>query len=145
MIPQGPLFHKPKSILAARNMLYATLFLGVINWAIAQWGTDLNNYSPVLGAVTLVTTLVVLLILIKQIALGRKWARVALLVLFVAGMLVYSWTLAALFKTNLLVGVLIIFQAALQVAALVFLFSKESTHWFNRVYSTEKDQPVSGS
>jgi hypothetical protein len=27
MIPAGPLFHKPKSIIAARNILYTALFL----------------------------------------------------------------------------------------------------------------------
>jgi hypothetical protein len=145
MLPADPLFHKPKSIIAAKNILYATLFLSVINWAINQWTTDLYRGAPVQGIITLIVTLLVIFILIKQIGFGRKWARVVLLVLIVAGMLIFPWTLSALFKANLLVGVISLLQAILEIAALVFLFSKESTQWFNRVHITAQDEPVPGS
>jgi hypothetical protein len=142
MLPADPLFHKPKSIVAAKNILYATIFLGIINWAISQWATDLNTSAPVQGIIILIVTLLITFILIKQVGFGRKWARVVLLVLFIAGMLVFPWTLSALFKANLLVGVISLLQAVLEIVALVFLFSKESTQWFNRVHSTVQEEPV---
>ena len=145
MVPEGPLFHKPKSIIVAKNILYASLFFGIINWAISQWTTDLNNNSPVQGIIILIVTLLVVLVLIRQIAMGKKWGRVVLLILFVAGMLAFPWTLTVLFKASLLVGVLGIFQALLQIAALIFLFSKESTQWFNRVHTYVQDKPVPAS
>ncbi len=40
MIPSDPLFHKPKSIIAAKNILFATIFLDIIILAINkiyQW------------------------------------------------------------------------------------------------------------
>jgi hypothetical protein len=135
MIPQGPLFHKPTSIVAAMNILYATLFLGVINWAVGQWGTAVRPASPVEGVVILLVTLGLMFWLIKMIGQGKKWARVVLLVLIVLGILVYPLTLMAIFKSNLLLGVLSIFQALLQIVALVFLFSPASTQWFNHVHS----------
>jgi hypothetical protein len=135
MLPEGPLFHKPSSIIAAMTLLYATLFLGVINWAIGEWGTAVHPASPGEGVVVLLITLVIIFGLIKMIGLGKKWARVVLLVLFVLGVLAYPWTLGPIFKSNLLVGVLSVFQALLQAVALVFLFSQASTQWFNKVHS----------
>jgi cellulose synthase/poly-beta-1,6-N-acetylglucosamine synthase-like glycosyltransferase len=70
-----------------------------------------------------------------MIGQGKKWARVVLLVLFVLGILVYPLTLMAIFKSNLLLGVLSVFQALLQIVALVYLFSPASTQWFNHVHS----------
>ena len=140
MLPEGPLFHKPSSIIAAINILYATLFLGIINWAIGEWATDVHPTSRAEAVSVLIITLVIIFGLIKMIGLGKKWARVVLLVLFVLGMLVFPWTLGPLFKSNLLVGVLSAFQAVLQVVALVFLFSPASTQWFNHVHSFTENQ-----
>ena len=36
MIPAGPLFHKPKSIIAARNILYTALFLEALVFIFQQ-------------------------------------------------------------------------------------------------------------
>jgi len=131
MLPEGLLYHKPKSIVAAKNMLYASLFLGIIIWAIRRWTNDLHTRPSRQETIVLVVSLLVVFILIKQIGLGRKWARVVLLVLSVPGILVYPWTFSAFFKESLLVGVINLLQALLQIVALVFLFSKESTQWFN--------------
>ena len=140
MLPEGPLFHKPSSIIAAINILYASLFLCVINWVIGQWGTGVHTALTVQAVLGLLVTMVIIFGLIKMIGLGKKWARVVLLVLFVLGMLVFPWTLGPLFKSNLLVGVLSAFQAVLQVVALVFLFSPASTQWFNHVHSFTENQ-----
>jgi hypothetical protein len=139
MLPEGPLFHKPLSIIAAMNILYATLFLCIINWAIGKWGTNPPPSSPVEEAVVALVTLGIFFSLIKLIGLGKKWARVVLLVLFVLDILIFPAALGPIFKFNLLVGVLTIFQALLQAVALVFLFSRASTQWFNKVHSAAQD------
>ena len=141
-LPANPLFHKPMSIIASKNILYATLFLGVINWALSQWATDIHPNSPIAGVVVLLLTLLVVFALIKQIGFGRKWARVVLLVLFVAGLAASPWTLPILFRANILVGVLSIFQTLLQLVALIFLFSQSSTLWFDRVHTAVQDEPI---
>jgi len=140
MLPKGPLFHKPASIIAAMNILYATLFLGIVNWAIGQWGTGVHPASRAQAVVVLLVTIIIIFGLIKMIGLGKKWARVLLLVLFVLGMLVFPWTLGPILKSNLLVGVLSVFQALLHLVALVFLFSRASTQWFNHVHSFDQNE-----
>ncbi len=140
MLPEGPLFHKPSSIIAAMNILYATLFLGIINWAIGQWGTNPPPSSPVEEAVVALVMLGIIFSLIKLIGLGKKWARVVLLVLLVLDILIFPAALGPIFKFNLLVGVLTIFQALLHTIALIFLFSKASTQWFNHVHSYTENE-----
>jgi hypothetical protein len=139
MLPASPLFHKPKSIIAAMNILYATMFLGIINWVVDQMTRDLATRFLVRGIITVLVALSIMFILIKQIGLGRKWARVVLLVLFILGILLYPWTIVPILKGNLLVGVIGIFQTLLQIVALVFLFSKDSTQWFNHVHASAQE------
>jgi hypothetical protein len=139
MLPEDPLFHKPKSIVAAKNILYASLFLSIINWVFSQGTPATTTNAKVQGIITLILTLVIIFALIKQIGLGRKWARVVLLVLFIAGLLFFPWTLFVLFKLNLLVAVISLLLAILQLVALIFLFSKESTQWFNRVHAANQN------
>ena len=125
---------------------FAILFLGAINWAIRLWTPALHANSPDQGVIIIITvTLLVVFTLIKLIGFGIKWARVVLLVLFVASMLIFAWGLSALFKANFLVGVISLLQALLGIVALVFLFSKESTQWFNRVQAAAQDKPVPSS
>ena len=140
MLPEGPLFHKPSSIIAVINILYATLFLGIINWAIGQWATDVHPASPAAAVIELLITLGLIFSLIKMIGLGKKWARVVLLLLFVLSLLVFRWTLGPLFKSNMLVGVLSVFEALLQAVALIFLFLQASTQWFNHVHSFTQNE-----
>ena len=140
MLPEGPLFHKPSSIIAAINILYATLFLGIINWAIGQWGTNVHPGSTAEAVIVLLVTLGIIFTLIKMVGLGKKWARVVLLLLFVLSLLVFRWSLGPLFKSNMLVGVLSVFEALLQAVALVFLFSQASTQWFNHVHSYTENE-----
>ena len=74
MIPQGPLFHKPQSIIAAKNILYAAIFLGIFSSLIGEFSMNQHNYSSLPGLVTTIVTFGLLFIAIRQIGLGRKWA-----------------------------------------------------------------------
>jgi hypothetical protein len=133
MLPPDPIFHKPKSIIAAKNILYATVFLGIINWVIGKLTTDLTGYSNSEGIIVTFLTLIVIFLLTKQIGYGKKWARTVFLILFILGIIIFPFAVVPLFKLNLLLGVLCVFQALLQILALKFLFTRESTHWFNTI------------
>lgn len=146
MLPPSPLFHKPKSIIAATNILYATLFLGVINWGISQFTTAQTGGARVEAIIVLILTISVIFFLIKQIAAGRKWSRVVLLVLFLLGLAGYLWVGPVMFRINLLVAVISLLETILQIIALIYLFSKDSTTWFHHVESFKRDEmaPASG-
>ena len=141
-VSQSPLFHKPQSIIAAKNILYAVLFLALINWAIGEWTTDLHTLAPAESIIIVVITVGIIFGLIKSIGLGKRWARVTLLACFIIGVAAFPWTLMSLFKVSILVAVLSLLQAILQLIALVFLFSRESTRWFDRVEEKKRDEPA---
>jgi len=141
-IPPTPLFHKPASIVAAKNILYAVLFLGILTWALGWWTTAMYVRAPAQSVVILVVTVGITFALIKYIGLGMKWARVVLLVLFLLGLVVYPWTFMAMLKASMLVAVLSLFQSILEMIALYFLFSRTSTQWFNRVREKARDEPA---
>jgi hypothetical protein len=141
MNPQDPLYHKPKSIVAAKNILYATIFLGIINVVINEMTPGLGNASTIEGIVISGVTLAVIFVLTRQIGMGRKWARTVFLVLFILGIVLFPFALGAVFRISLLLGILEIFEAILQAIALIFLFSQDSTVWFNKIRSWRANEP----
>ncbi len=131
MIPAGPLFHKPKSIIAARNILYASLFLGVIGFLIREFITILPEplHFPML-----ITNLIILLLLfiaIRYIGFGKKWARTLFLILFIINAGASPIYVPFIFKANLVLGFLFILQILLQILAIRYIYSKTSNEWFN--------------
>lgn len=140
-VPPGPLFHKPASIVAAKNILYAGLFLSILIWALARLTTTMYASTPVESVVILVVIVGITFALIKCIGLGMKWARVILLVLFLLGLAILPWTFVALLNASMVVAVLILLQTILQIIALYYLFSRASTQWFSRVREKSRDEP----
>ena len=136
MNESGPLFHKPKSIIAAKNILYATVFLGLITLVINKLSYGSSNPADNRGLIIALVSFAVILFLVRQIGLGHKWARTVFVILFILGIALFPYTIVPLFRMNPLLGVLSLLQALLQILALRYLFAKESTEWFNRVHST---------
>ena len=140
-LPPNPLFHKPQSIVAAKNILYAVLFLEIITWAVARWMP--GSLSPVSAqtVVTLIVTVAILFALIKCVTMGMKWVRVVFLVLFVLWLVAYAWAFPVVWQTNILIAVLELLESVLEAVALGFLFARESTLWFDRVREKAADEP----
>ena len=136
-----PLFHKPQSIVAAKNILYSVMFLAILTWVLGRLSHDSTTVPATQTVVTLIITLAVLFVLIKCVTRGMKWARVVLLVLFLLGLIPFIWVFPTLWRTSLLIAVLSLLQAILEGAALIFLFRQESTLWFNRVNEKSREEP----
>lgn len=139
-VPPSPLFHKPASIIAAKNILYAGIFLSILTWALGWWTTAMYA-APGESVVILIVTVGITFALIKCFGLGMKWARVVLLILFLLGLAVLPFTYAALLKASILIAVLSLLQTILQILALYYLFSRASTEWFNQVKQKAQDEP----
>ncbi len=133
MLPANPLFHKPPSIIAAKNILYASLFLTLINWTIAHFTTDPQVMTPAQQMAELVLTLLIVFTLTKLITMGKKWARIVLLAFFLLSVAAASLAITATLRVNLLLGMLGLLLAILQLLALYYLFARTSTQWFDHV------------
>jgi hypothetical protein len=144
MIPAGPLFHKPKSIIAARNILYASLFLTILGFFLGQFALNLPG-NPNLKVIISNGSLIVLLyIAIRYIGFGKKWARTMFLVIFIMNVVASPIYAPFIFKADLALGFLFILQMLLQILALVYLYSKSSNEWFNSFDSVVAVKPKLG-
>src|SRR5450631_3800955 len=134
MVPQEPLFHKPAAIVAAKNIIYTTMFIGVLAWAVFKWSAVMPDQTNSEGIIIVVVNLVIQYLLAWQIGLGRQWARMVYLVIFILGLAGLCYMIPIL-KSNILFATLCLLQIILQLLALKFLFSQKSTLWFKSVRS----------
>jgi hypothetical protein len=137
MIPAGPLFHKPKSVIAARNILYATLFLSLVSYILLHFVLQPSGHLNIRAAISSGVLLILLYIAIHSIGFGKKWALYLFVVLFIIN-IGASWIYAPfLFRTSPVLGFLFVLEMLLQILALVYLFSKASTEWFNSFHKPQ--------
>jgi hypothetical protein len=133
MIPQGPAFHKPKSIVAAKNILYASLFMGFLSALVRYSKLGIANNGGIAAIALTILGFLAIIFLIKAMNRCIKWARTALLVLICA--LVFT-IVFSLFQSQQITGVvegtLLVLQALLQILSLFFLYSQDSNIWLNK-------------
>ncbi len=131
MIPAGPLYHKPKAFVSAKNLLYSSICIGIFN-------VILNKLTPVVLGEQIIILLTVVLIgylllfyFVKQMSFCKKWARAALLFVCIVITALYVTICKVDKNVNFFEGALILLQFLFQVTALVFLYNKECSTWFN--------------
>jgi hypothetical protein len=131
MIPAGPLFHKPPNFVAAKNLLYASICVGigmVLMHKLIHGALD-NGIVPGLALITI--GYVLMFLIIKQMSLCKKWARTALFTICVLVAAAYLLVFKMEQPVNLVDVAIFILQVCLQAFALVFLYSKDCNIWFN--------------
>jgi hypothetical protein len=135
MIPTDPVFHKPQSIVAAKNILFSTIFLALLILIVCKITSGFGKLADMEVWTFAIITFIIIWFLTRQIGLGRKWARILLLVFFLAGTVSTIFTFMQVLKANLLIEILFTMLILLQVLAMIFLFTQKSTQWFNSVQS----------
>ena len=120
---------KPSKVVAAVNLLYATLGIGVVR-GILEWSQSTAASSVDFVLFVTLSVLGLLLFFIYMIGKGKNWARIIFLVLFILGVPLSIMPLILSFSHNPVSGVLGLMQAIIQVIALIFLFQKDSSMWF---------------
>lgn len=140
MIPEGPLFHKPKSFLIARQSIYASILVGVLSLLIRAASVGFTNMDGISITAGIVVFYVVIVLLVKQMSSDRKWARTAILVLYILAMIAYPVVMSEQIKASMLVAALLLIQAALVIYSLVLLYNTECNKWFNSM-PVGKDLP----
>ena len=133
----GPLFHKPKSFLTARQVLYTCIFLGVLQFVLDEFNVGLANSGGIPAAAVVVIYSAAALWLIKEMSICLKWARTVLTAVMIVAMIAYPLIVFQQLKTDMLQVVLLVIQYALQVYAIILLYKKECTEWFNSITHTE--------
>jgi hypothetical protein len=124
---------KPQTVSLGVNLLWVSLAISVIASALDPTQIMHKSQSiPVLAVVVLLTLLAVMALLTYKISAGRNWARITFLVLFLFSVAPSLSVLPALLHVSLVAGITNILQSALQLIALVLVFTPSANPWFKK-------------
>ena len=122
---------RPRAVSKAVNLLWASLAVGLAKVALNL--EDLNRGTPAVTIVVILTTLAVMALLVVNIAAGRNWARIALLVSFIVGLLPALAILTSELSRSTFLSTLSVAQFAMQGYALFLIFTLPGATWFRKV------------
>ena len=130
-IGEGPLFHKPKSFIAARNMLHASIITGILIIIIHYlfFGAFSNSITTAFALIAI--EYIVLFLITRQMSLCRNWARTIVPVICIVIIATYIFLFVKEPAISFLETGLFAIQVLLQITAVIFLYKEECNIWFN--------------
>ena len=120
---------RPREIILAMRLLWVSLLLGVLN-SMLQWSHMREKASTGFILTVQGATLFIMAGLVYQIGRGRNWARILLLLLFVAGIALEPRALLASLTNSPVGGAIIIAQLLLQLVGYYLLFVSRGRAWY---------------
>jgi len=120
---------RPREITLATRLLWVSLLLGVLN-SMLQWSYIREKASVGFILTVQAGTLIILVWLVYQTGRGRNWARILLLLLFVAGIAVEPRAVLASLTISTVSGGIGIAQLLMEVLSLYLLFLSEGRSWY---------------
>lgn len=128
---------KPNTVVWGVNLLWVSLAIGII--------ASLFDPAKIMHAAQQVPTLTVVLLLSMLVivlgataalnylvSVGKNWARIVLLFWIVIAACFSVYGLPDLFKTSRIAAVTNVLQTVMQLAAIIFVFTKSAEPWFKR-------------
>jgi hypothetical protein len=124
---------RPYEVTLAVRLQWFGVALGAVNGLVESARTVSTSALPIAAVVAIpVFTIGVLAWLTRNIARGRNWARITLLVMFVIGTPLFLWDLRAMFERSPVATAVSLIISALQIAALYLVFTGVGARWFRR-------------
>ncbi|MBI9056009.1 MAG: hypothetical protein JEY96_19465 [Bacteroidales bacterium] len=120
----------PKQIRMAAYLLFGTILIGIINSVLYNYFTNGEAYATSYSIFILIFSLSIMTFFSYMILLGRNWARITILVLFLLGAVLGIPTLIYYFNLSPIIGLISLIQTGLQIYALILLYNKESKNWY---------------
>ena len=124
----------PNKVSMAVTLLWIVIAVGVISSTFNfSSSLEIANASGLgLGWLifTLYFTFLLLAFFVWKIGQGKNWARITYLILFIIGVpfTIYSYLTSVVSMLSIILGIA---GMIVQIIALVFLFQKQSSDWFN--------------
>lgn len=123
--------NKPLQIKTATSFLWTVLGMGVLITLLDfRYLTAISSVSFIV-LITLFSSFVMGLLTYK-ISIGRNWARIVFLVMFVIGAFSYLKALSAMFERSVVIGILSLAQLIMQLYALYLIFTNPGSSWFRK-------------
>lgn len=125
---------KPREVSWAVSLQVAALALGALATAL-DWN-HLKSLGQIPTLVVLQVTVMLLLgYVIWKISVGKNWARITCLVLFLFGLPSFVINARADFARSAVLGAVIVLEALMEGTALWLLFIAPAKYWFDKLPS----------
>ena len=132
----------PRIIRDAVYMLYASVGIGFVELIFtAKFSKEIFTQHPTIVYQALFS-LGVIGFLSYMIHLGKDWARITFLIIFLIGMLGFPFILVEKFMISPIVGVLTISTTLFQALALILLLTKKAGKWYKFQKSKSNENPT---
>ncbi len=125
----APTIKQPAEVANAIRLIYAGVAVGIIN-TIADFTYLASLASTKLLIFQMTFTYAIIILLAFKISLGRNWARIIFLIVFLFGLPAAVPSLISHFSRSPSAGWLMLLTILLQMTATVLLFLKPSNSWF---------------
>ncbi len=99
--------------------------------AIRYFSIGIAGQAAGIGLVLTIVSYIIIILLIKQMGLCKKWARTVLTVWFAIGIASFPFTIIYGMKMDIPEAALFSLEIVLQIIALIFLYRTECNTWFN--------------
>jgi hypothetical protein len=131
MIPAGPIFHKPKSFISAKNLLYTSICIGFFTLLLHKLIPGILNSGTLAGLILIALGYLILFLLVKQLGLCKQWARSGIVVVCIFIAAAYLYTFKMELQVSMAEWAFFVLQALFELIAILFLFNKETSEWLN--------------
>jgi len=125
------LSEKPEKVVTAVKMLYLVIVIGVVRASITII-SHIDVRSPFFLIFIKLIVYAMSAYLVYHLSKGKDWARWLLLVILTIAIPLSVLPTLDSFSHNTIHSLLGIIQLGLYIVALVFLFQRNSTDWFNK-------------
>ena len=121
---------RPKAVHNAMLLLYSVILIGIGD-SILNMSSLSQIASPEFIILNLIFSFAIMFFLIYMVGKGKNWARFTLLVFFIIGVPAYIYSLIyspiQLPPASVIISII---SLVLQISALILLFQKTSSNWF---------------
>ncbi len=131
------LLEKPATVVAATRVLYLTIAIGVFRvvLTVIRHADVRSPYSLILTKILIYAACIFLVI---QLGKGKNWARWTLAAILVMGIpLTVLPALGGISHNPVNMG-LVLLQLGLYIAALVLMFRRQSSDWFDALHTSQE-------
>ena len=124
--------HKPKNITTASYLIYGSIPLGFLKALFSKGVIGVSILESPLYLLVFVATIAVTALFGYFIGLGKNWARITLLIVFVLGLFGLPVTIPNEFRVAPLYGLATVGQYGLHMAAIILLFGRTTSAWIEK-------------
>lgn len=120
----------PTKIKSAAYLIYGSLAVGLIKSILIEQMTSVKILSDPKNLTIGLLTIGLIGFFAYMISVGKNWARITFLVLFIIGLLGLPFMISNDFKMSAIIGAISVVQALMQLFALIILFRGQANNWY---------------